>query len=88
MANFQSQLIHQRGLKCSVERHLVELGAVAMAVYFKVAALTHGGESACWISAQTVADFLDCSPRQTRNAFQRLDETGWIPIGSGSCPSP
>jgi hypothetical protein len=80
MANFNESPAWKRGLICCAEKHLWKYGAVVMAVYSKAAGLTHGGQSHFFTSPKKIAEFLGCSERQSRQAFQRLDETGWLTI--------
>jgi hypothetical protein len=79
MASFAESKPPQRGLLCSAERHLWHSG-VALAIYTKVSALTHGGESSYYTSVKKMAAFLGCSDRQARQGFSYLDTEGWLEI--------
>lgn len=79
MADFKESSTPERGWLCTVERHLWHSG-IELAIYNKIAVLTHGGESTYWGGVKSMAIFLGCSPRASREAFAHLDFDGWLPI--------
>src|SRR5437879_2111791 len=69
---------HHRGLRCSAERHIWRLGALPLAIYVKLTALTYGKGNRYFSSKLNLQEFFGASEKGIYDAFRDLERTGWL----------
>jgi hypothetical protein len=78
----------KRGFQCDASWHLWEHGALTMAVYAKIAAITYDGITGCYGtyygSGEMLADFFGAHPDRVTLVLRRMAKDGWLRlVGAG-----
>jgi hypothetical protein len=79
----------KRGLKCDANKHLWRLGGVAVAIYWKLYAVTYAGplgHNDYFTSVESMAEFLGCDYSTCSRAFRSLVDAGWLLKDGGNNP--
>lgn len=79
----------KRGLQCDANKHLWSLGGAAVAIYWKLYAVTYAGplgHNDYFTSIEAMSEFLGCDYSTCRRAFNALVTDGWLLKAEGENP--